>query len=667
MTLSLNKKWISSNCDKAKVDTICQKWNISPLVAKVLLSRDITDEKQIDNFLNISENQFLNPFLLPDMNIAVERIKTAINLKEKIAVYGDYDVDGITSTYILYDYLTSLGADVCYYIPDRAVEGYGLNIDAIDNLKKKEISLIITVDVGITAFEEALHANSLGIDLIITDHHTPSETVPEAIAVVNPKLKGHDYTNIDLAGVGVAYKLIYALSGCDKKIMDAYCEFACIGTIADMVPLMGENRFIASYGLRKIAKTKNLGLKALVEVSGLCDAKISSSNISFAIAPRLNASGRLGSAKMSVDLFLTDEFSKAKEIATMLDEGNKQRQMTEQEILKDALDIIEKDNLIKDNVIVVANKGWHDGIIGIVASKITERYYKPTLVISIGENGVAKASGRSISGFNLYDALSYTQNYLDKFGGHELAAGFSLKENNISSFRKAINEYANNVLTDDIKTPKIKIDAFLSVEDLTLKTAKELTILEPYGIGNKTPVFAFLDANIKSVKINDRKHAFVSYKKSHLFFSSPAFNMADEMSVFSGGDVANFAGNVSVNHFRGTDNVQFVIKDVKPSLTSSFTVENLRFIYIIIKDYLQKSKNKISLSEFSRKLSEQFGCRFGSVRLIKAFEVLQDVSIIDFSSDGDFVNIWQGKNFFNKVELNDSQTFKKLNFLFDVV
>ena len=656
--------WIKTDCDEGLVELISQKFNVSPVVAKVLVSRGITDDNEVSAFLYANVDQFYDPFLLPDMASAVQRIKTAILRNEKIAVYGDYDVDGITATYILFDYLKSLGADVIYYIPDRNDEGYGLNIGAIDFLCKKDVRLIITVDVGITAFEEASHAKSIGVDLVITDHHTPTDALPDAVAVIDPKLKGHNYPNGDLAGVGVAFKLIFALSGCDRKIIDNYCEFVCVGTIADMVPLVGENRFIASYGLKRIRETQNFGLKALIEVTGIEKSKISSSNISFALAPRLNAAGRIGSAKISVDLFLAGSYDEAKKIAAALDDGNKIRQSTEQQILNDALDIIEKNNLYNDKVIVVANNDWHHGVIGIVASKITEKYYKPTLVISIDKDGSAKASGRSIAGFNLFEALSAVRDYLDKFGGHELAAGFSLQADYIDSFRKAINTYAETVFTDEMQIPKLKIDAEIFSEDITLKTARDLTMLEPYGIGNRTPVFSLLGAKVNNVKIHkDGKHAFLSFKKSNMLFSSPAFNMADEMINFSNGDVIDLAGNININDFKGRDNVQFVTKDVKTALSSSFSIENLRCVFVVVRKLILESKNKVLLSELSRFLKENYGCCFGILRLKKALEALQDVSLIELFFEGESACIFKGENFASKINITDSKTYKELNFL----
>jgi len=660
--LSYNKKWITPEYDPELANRISTKFNISPLVAKVLAGRGITDDTEINNFLYTDISQFADPFMLPDMKIAKKRIMRAIECKEKIAVYGDYDVDGITATYILFDYLRSLNANVVYYIPNRSDEGYGLNNSAIDILSKEGVTLIITVDVGITATTETDFAKSKNIDIVITDHHTPSDILPDAIAVINPKLQDHCYPNKDLAGVGVAFKLIYALSGCDKTVIDKYCEFVCIGTISDMVPLTGENRFIASYGLNKLSHTENIGLNSLIEIAGIEKTNISSSNISFAIAPRLNAAGRLGSAEISVKLFLSENHNEAKTIAAHLDEGNKIRQITEQQILNDALEIIDKYKMSEDKVIVVSGNGWHHGVIGIVASKISEKYYRPTMVISVDEDGTAKASGRSVPGFNLYDALSNVSQYLDKFGGHELAAGFSLHEENISLFRKSINKYAETIFSNDMLTPKLKIDAEISVDEITLKNAKELSVLEPYGIGNRTPVFSLKNLTVHSVKIHkDGKHAFLSFKKAGGLFSSPAFNMADKMAAVSSGDMLNIAGTININSFKGTDNVQYIIKDTKVSPQSDFSIENLRCVFIVIKDYLNKSKNRFSLSDLSKDIKNHFNCHFGNIRLKKAIEVLSQVSIIEASLDDEYATVWHGENFNKKTDITESHIYKEYN------
>ena len=658
--MSIHKKWICNDCDNDLVNSISYKFNISHIVAKILINRGITDDDMIREFLSVDENQFLDPYLLSGIKQSVERIKKAVGNNEKIAVYGDYDVDGITSTYIVYDYLKSIGASVIYYIPDRASEGYGLNIAAIDCLAEQETALIITVDVGITAFDEVIYAASKGIDMIITDHHTPGDDVPPAFCVINPKLPDNIYPNCNLAGVGVAFKLIYALSDCDKNILDEYCQFACIGTIADMVPLIGENRFIASYGLERIKETKNIGLKALMEISGIDKSQISSSNISFAIAPRLNAAGRISSAENSVKLFLCKSEDEALNLAKELDAGNKLRQNTEQEIIEEALEIINTNKLYNDNVIVVAKEDWHHGVIGIVASKITEKFYKPCTVISISPDGIGKASGRSISGFNLFDALSACDDVLIKFGGHELAAGFSLSADKVDSFREKINKYANTILTEDVLTPVLNIDAEIDAKELNLKTAYELKILEPHGIGNRSPVLCVKNANISNVKLHKGgKHAFITFEKGRNTFTSPAFNMADRLSVFSCGDVLSLAGTLGVNNYRGIENMQFITRDILPDTSSELNIENMRCIFVMLKDYIKAGKLIFKLDDLSHDLKSKYLRRFGKNRLKLSLEVLTETQIINSDFKDDTAYIEEGKNFNSKTDLEKSQLYQK--------
>lgn len=657
--MSKNKKWIVLESDSDKVSQISKKHNISPLVAKVILNRGITGDDEISHYISKDESLFYDPFLMTGVSSAVDYIKNAIKENIKIAIYGDYDVDGITSTYIMYDYLKSAGADVLYYIPDRADEGYGVNKGAIVQLKEKGVGLIITVDVGITAVEETEFARENGIDIIITDHHTPKEVLPDAIAVINPKVSGNSYPNTELAGVGVAYKLVYALSGCNKKIMDKYSEAASIGTIADMVTLKGENRFIASYGLNHLKTTHNIGLCALMEVAGIEKSQIVSSNISFGLAPRLNAAGRISCASVSVELFLANDKNKAMKIATELDEANKIRQSEEHAILQEAEEIIQRDKLYNNNVIVVANKGWHHGVIGIVSSKITEKYYRPSAVISINEDGSAKASGRSIAGFNLFDALSECSNTLTKFGGHDLAAGFSLQNENIAAFDVEINSYAKDIMTDEILTPKLCIDAVITPEDLSCQVATDIDVLEPFGIGNKTPVFVLEDAVVNANRLHKSgKHTFLTLEKNKSKIDAPAFNMADEAGELSPGEHISVAGMININSFRGVDNVQFVVKDIKNCDNTVINAENLRYVFICIKDYVTRNTFRFRLTEFKDKLGI-YGCSLGITKIKTALKIFDELELVKSSLDGDAVTIKRGNNFYSKCNLEDSDIYNK--------
>ncbi len=657
--MKLHKKWLVSTQDNELLRHICAEFDISPIVAKILVNRGITTDKDIFEFLNININQFTDPFLLDGMDKAIVRINDALLSNEKITVYGDYDVDGITATYLLYDYLKKSNANVEYYIPDRANEGYGMNNSAIDTLRSGGTGLIITVDVGITAIEETNYAKSHGIDVIITDHHTPLDTLPDAVAVINPKISTDKYPNPHLAGVGVAYKLVYALSGCDKEVLDYYSEAACIGTIADMVPIIGENRFIAAYGLKNLSETKNKGLNALFEVSGIDkNSGITSANISFGIAPRLNAAGRIASAKSSVRLFLTEDDFEAKELAIYLDESNKTRQNEEQSILDEAIKIIEKNKLYENNVIIVSGKGWHHGVIGIVSSKITEKYYRPSAVISFDENGTGKASGRSIPGFNLFNALSECNDFLLKYGGHELAAGFSVSKACLEAFSNAINSYAADVMTEDIMIPKLSIDAELEPKDITAGLIKEINNLEPFGIGNKTPVFCLCNSVVVNIRTHKSgKHAFLTLKKSSFHFEAPAFNMADSVSGFETGDCVDISGTLSVNNFQGVSNPQFIIRDILPGPATSINVLNLRQIFMCLKAYIVSGKDKFKLSEFSKCLKQNYGCCFGKSRLKISFDIFQELDLIKCKYENDFVTISKSAMFDQKCNIEKSELF----------
>ncbi len=656
----IHKKWIFEKSDINLINKISENFNISTVIAELLVKRGITDYDEAKKFLYPDTDQFYDPYTLKDMSEAVSCIRNHILLNNKIAVYGDYDVDGITSTFILYDYLKTLGVNCIYYIPDRDCEGYGLNTAAIDKLKAENVKLIITVDVGITAVEEVEYASDLNIDMIITDHHTPKEILPKARAIINPKTNRDNYLNKNLAGVGVAFKLVYALSDLDSDIIDKYCAFACIGTIADMVPIIGENRFIAHYGLKCIAKSDNCGLNALIEVSGIDKNSICSSNISFGIAPRLNAAGRIASARSSVDLFLQRDYVNALKIALYLDDGNKTRQELEHEIFDCAIKEIEDNKLYENKVIIVAGHNWHHGVIGIVSSKITEKYYKPSAVISICDDGNCKASGRSIEGFNLFNALSYNSEYLTKFGGHELAAGFSLTEKNLHSFTKKINEYADGIMTKEILTPKLYIDAEIDAGNINLKLAEELKALEPFGMGNKIPIFCIKDAQIGSIHIHHSgKHVFMELVSGNTHFKSPAFNMADISQIYSEGEFVSVAGTVGINCYRGIESAQFIIRDINSEDKSHLDDNKLRMIFVCIKECLSNNIFTMKYDDISNMIKKRYNCMLGHNKLDYALKIFSELKLIEYKSEYGKACFSKGENYSEKCTLNDSQRYNK--------
>ncbi len=640
---------------------ISEELDVSYLAAKILCARGFGYE-QAKKFLNTEDSVFYNPFLLNDMQKAVDRIDFALKDNEKIAVYGDYDVDGITATYILYDYLKTRGADVIYYIPDRISEGYGINTKAVDTLSDKGVKLIVTVDVGVTAFDEAKYAKQLGIDMVITDHHSIKNELPEAVAVVNPKITTSPYPFDSLAGVGVAFKLIYALSGMDKKVFEKYCDITAIGTIADMVSLTDENRYIAKYGIEKLRTSPNRGIMAIMQIAGLNPGELSSADVSFGIAPRINAAGRMSNASKSVELLLETDKKKALMIAEELDNFNRQRQKEEQKIFDEALEIISHNSYEQDSFILVEKEGWAHGIIGIVSSKLTEKFYKPSAVVSINPDGTGKASGRGIKGINLFDVLGFCSENLLKFGGHELAAGFTVKQGMIDEFRKDINKHVAPLLTQEVATPTLNIDCKIELDEISLKNALSLKKLEPYGIDNTTPLMCVENVVITSVRYTqNKKHAFITVSNGTQSRELPAFSMADELKYYSAGDYISVAGTLGVNSFRGKLSPQFIIRDIQSSPKNKYISRNeLALIFTDIKSRISKGINlfdkKVSLNVTNTKKAGILTPKIQTA--LKIFAELNILNIKD--TDKGFV-ISEGFNFKSKSNLNESETFAIYN------
>jgi len=418
-----------------------------------------------------------------------------------------------------------------------------------------------------------------------------------------------------------------------------------------------DSQSFASYGLENLKSTDNVGLSALIEVAGIDKSQINSSNISFGLAPRINAAGRIASACISVELLLEKDKEKALSIATCLDEDNKTRQAQEHRILEEAEEIINRDKLYDDNVIVVANKGWHHGVIGIVSSKITEKYYKPSTVISINDDGSAKASGRSIAGFNIFDALSNVSHTLVKYGGHDLAAGFSLDKDKIDDFRKAINDYSKDILTKEVLTPKLVIDAVVTPEEISCSTAAELDILEPFGIGNKTPVFCIEDTTVRSNRMHKSgKHAFLTLEKNKLSFDAPSFNVDEKTASLIQGEKVSAAGTISINSFRGMDNVQFVIKDIKTCDNSVIDEDTLRQVFVCIKNYIAKNIFRFKLGDF-KTLLHNSGCKLGITKIKTALDIFKELELLKYTVESDNISLTRDKNYYSKCNLEDSKTY----------
>lgn len=551
-----------------KINEIAKKYSISSIMATVLLNRGLEEEEKIVGYIKKSLASVHNPDLLPDMQNAAQRIVKAINEGEKITVYGDYDADGVTSTALLYGFLRENGANADYYIPDRITEGYGLNIKAINRLSRTGTRLIITVDCGIASVGEVELAKAQKMEVIITDHHTCHDKIPNAYAVVNPKRADSEYPFNALAGVGVAFKLILAITKyigkSTKECFDKYVELAAIGTVADVVSLHDENRVITHYGVNRLSKTQNPGIKALMRIAGILEKPVNSTSIAYTLSPRINAAGRMSSASNAVELLLSQNENEAQQLAKQLNDLNIERQKKEHEIFEDALGMID-DNISNRKIIVLAKEGWHHGVIGIVASRICEMFYKPCILISI-ENGKAKGSGRSVDGINLFDALSHCEEYLTQFGGHSLAAGLSLDMKDFDAFYKAIDKY----ISDTVKTEPVKmldIDCSVPSAFITVNSAKQLNWLEPYGMENEKPVFAMSGVEVVSANTmgSDNKHLRLIVRAGEKEIEAVGFSMGEYAKYLTPTRRIDIAFNLEINNFKDVEKVQLVIKDIKSS------------------------------------------------------------------------------------------------------
>ena len=558
------KKWIVSPCDRDAAAAIAENCGVEPFAAFLLCSRGMTDEFEIESFLY--DTDLIDPYTLPDMEKAVERVNQALENGERITVFGDYDCDGVTSTALLYSYLTSRGANVDYYIPDRSGEGYGMNPGAIDILKSRGTNLIITVDNGISAVEEIAYAKTLGIDVVVTDHHRVGDILPDAVAVVDPHREDSLCEFSDWAGVGVAFKFVSALDESEGyELLEQYGDIIALGTVADIVSLKGENRIIVRSGIAFMNAaledgSLRIGLKALLDVSGSTGA-LDSSSVAYRIAPRINAAGRMGSAERALKLLLTEDINEAKEIAEEISNANALRQATETEITSCAIEYIENEPKIKHKrVIVVEGEDWHQGVIGIVASRLVEKYGKPCIVVS--KNGdVAKGSGRSIEGFSLYDALSYCSDTLVQYGGHVLAAGLTVDSNKIDDFREKINEYADNAAS---AIPTLKIDCKLNPSYINVDMLSSLQVLEPFGAENPQPLFGLYNMEISSIQpVGAGKHLRITVKRKNSMITVIMFSVALEEFPYKVGDTVDMAVKLSENEFQGKVQVSIQAKAIK--------------------------------------------------------------------------------------------------------
>ncbi len=715
------KRWILksdfSGDSAAEVAELSRALVISPIISKLLYNRGYTTPAEARKFICMENEMLSNPFDMKDMSVGIARIKTAVERKEKITVYGDYDVDGVTAVCTLYLYLRSIGADVSYYIPNRNGEGYGVSCSAIDAIAATGSTLVITVDTGITANEEVEYAKKIGVDFIITDHHECHTELPLAVAAINPHRPDCPSPFKELAGVGVVFKLICAYEEryvthdkikATAKIFASYADLVAIGTIADVMPVKEENRIIIKCGLGMMENTSKVGLAALIEASTKkTDApqqdskkkkksKISSGFIGYTLAPRINAAGRIKSASMAVELFLENDYAEAYKIAEELCAANKERQSEENKIMEEAYKKIEEIDLENTSVIVLDADNWHHGVIGIVASRITEKYGRPSILVSFEGNDssthspddAGKGSGRSVKGMNLVDALSYCEDHLLKYGGHELAAGLSVSRGELDNFRKKINEYAALNLSEEDMTPTLEADTEVALEDITLALADGLRILEPYGVANPIPAFILRGVTVMEIGgVSAGKHTRLTVTDGKLSVTAMYFSASPESLGIYPGDEIDLLFNIDVNDWLGRRTVQIIVRDIKTSekQARSEELERARFeeirsgariykeenavpsredfaaVYKFLLSSQRNGTNRLSHRDITTRISKsQYGAEIGYVKLKIIMMVFKELNLISLEEHDDEIYTFNIRFGAPKTDLEKSNLLKKI-------
>ena len=558
------RKWEVRPLDKERAAAFAQTYGVPFFLAMLMNIRGLDDAAHLREFLGEGE-PLSDPFLLKDMDKAAARITRAVDNMEKIAVYGDYDADGVTSTAMLYSYLETRGADVIFYIPQREGEGYGMNIGAVEYLKEQGVSLIVTVDNGISSVQEVARANELGIDVVVTDHHRPQAILPDAVAVVDAYRPDDTSPYKHFSGVGIAFKLLMALedgAGDVEDLLEAYSDLAAIGTIGDIVPLTGENRTLIRAGLERLSQSDRPGVQALLENAGIAGKALTSTNVAFTLVPRINATGRMGAPERAVRLLISGYEEEAEVLSEEICADNEERRRVEAEIAEAAFADIEAKGYMKDRVVVVDGENWHHGVIGIVASRVTERCGKPCMIISRGETE-AKGSGRSIEGFSLFEAICACGDLLIKFGGHPMAAGITLKPENIEAFRKRINRYAAEHFPQ-MPTQTVTLDCKLNPAALSVSMAQSLTQLEPFGNGNPQPVFGLFNMDLSNVTpVGGGGHLRLTLEKNGAVITAMRFNTKPEELPYHIGDKVDLAVQLEAREFRGQPSLTVIVRDMK--------------------------------------------------------------------------------------------------------
>lgn len=667
---------------------------LSDLAATVLFSRGYPDEESAAEIIS-GKGLFLHdPFLLSGMTEAADTVRKAVLEDKRIVVYGDYDVDGITSTYLVTDYLSSVGADCSYRIPDRISNGYGITRAMIDEMKAGGADLIITVDNGITAAEEIDYAESLGMTVVVTDHHEcpagPGARLPDAAAVVNPLKPGDPYPFKHLAGVGVAFKLVSALDGDQEKIFARYADVVAVGTVADVMELEDENRLIVSEGLKKLDKTENAGLSALLDASGARSKRISSSTINFTLAPRINAAGRLSRADAAVELLRCASPAKARELADKLCELNFQRQESENELLSTVEGMLAGEGFLpeRDKAIVLWGEDWCGGITGIVCSRLMCEYGVPVILMTV-EDGVVKGSGRSLPGFNLYEALSSLSDCLEKFGGHALAAGLTMKPEKLPEFRERFLAYAEKVFESTDVRPILTIDSEIRARSLSVENVEGLAALEPYGNGWPAPVFAMFGVRIlDATPVGSRKHMRLTVEKCGVTLTAMLFRVTPEEFALAPGDLADIAFMPDISSFRRDKQIQLITQDIRPCESAGKSGYELfvRFnrgeeltrceitamrpqredfvaLWRYLKRYAAGQSLRITVGDLNLALRRYEGRDVTAVKLYVSLAVFQETGLLRFElDDGGRITVHPVENRpKEKIDLEASSIMLRLN------
>ena len=711
------KKWLVHSldhpCSQEMVDTISRELHLSAVTARLLCQRGYDTPKSAQDFICLRTEMLCDPMLLLDIRPAVDRIISAIEKREKIVIYGDYDVDGVTAVSTLHLYLQEKGADVSYYIPNRASEGYGVSISALDKIAENGTKLVITVDTGITAIDEVAYAKTLGLDFVITDHHECHSDLPDAVGVVNPHRAGDPYPFKELAGVGVIFKVICAvehvLTGtpmieCVRVLCAKYADLVAIGTIADVMPVKGENKIIIKYGLGLIEDTKRVGLRALLDaVNAPLDGvirhrkktKISSGYIGFTIAPRINAAGRIRSAAIAAELFLTEDPVYAAELAKQLCDANKERQSEENTIMQEAYAKIDAEHDFEhDPIIILDADTWHHGVIGIVSSRVTEHYGLPSILVSFEGNDnvgdspddIGKGSGRSIKGLNLVDALVHASEHLVKFGGHELAAGLSVRRADLPAFKQAINAYAREVLNEEDLAPTVEADIAIDHTDISMPLAEELRILEPFGVGNPIPVFMVADMEVREcTPIGGGKHTRLTLGKEDRYYQAMCFSCsASNLGLFPG-DLADVIFTMDINEYNGRRSVQLIVRDIRPAASASeqLTRERERFqriwngenytdddvfptrddfvaVYTLVQRNVRAGMHEITHRALLAKLYAAGSGHIGYVKLKLIVRVLQELNLLGIEETSEECYSFRYNYADKKTDLDKSNILRRL-------